>query len=132
LFNVINACNCKAAAKAAEAVNTICPPHDIHPVNHDAALLDRDGDNRATQWYWPTKASIVAFSQASNMCDYSPPAVGYIDAISPREQATAMVARKVMMLWGCIRIDLEVDEQFMALTSCRTGMAHHRSLVLLQ
>jgi hypothetical protein len=37
-------------------------------------------------------------SQVLNTCDYVPPAVGYIDAISPREQATAMVARKVIML----------------------------------
>lgn len=31
-----------------------------------------------------------------------------------------------------IRIDLKVGERSAALTSCRTGKAHHRSLVLLQ
>jgi hypothetical protein len=41
----------RAAAKAADAVSTIWPPMEIHPVNHAAADLFAEGARAATQWY---------------------------------------------------------------------------------
>ena len=75
----MRAWNCRPAAKAADAVSTIWPPTEIQPVSQDAMMRCREGARAATQWYCP-------------------PAVGYMEAISAREQATAIEQMKEIML----------------------------------
>ena len=105
----MSACICSPAANAADAVNTICPPMETQPVNHEATRAWFLGAKTATQWYWPVHF-IVSIGSAewrhrrvrdgclAGEWENSPPAVGQIEAISANEAAIAIVPRKEMIL----------------------------------
>ncbi|CAF3639970.1 unnamed protein product [Fusarium graminearum] len=78
-------CDSRPAANAAEAVKTIWPPMLIQPVMKEAEEHIEEGAMAATQWYCPD--SLVSSEHKVGENGNVPPAVGYIEAISPREAA---------------------------------------------
>ena len=93
---MIRAWSWRPAANAAEAIITICPPTLIQPVNQAAVARDEGGERATTQWYCPVCMSIKGRCGLGGYC--IPPAVGQMDAISPKKNAMAIVQMTEMNL----------------------------------